>query len=186
MNVYDFDHTLYKGDSTIAFWKYEMSKHPGLLRLLPHQCIYAIKYAFGKVSKEKFKEEFYVFFKEISNIEVEVKRFWDQNEDRFFDWYSKEHKVDDVVISASPEFIVKEGCRRIGISNVIASRVDSSSGKYIGKNCKGDEKVKRYKNIYGQQQIDKFYSDSRSDTPMAKMAKEAFLVREGKICPWIK
>lgn len=186
MNVYDFDHTLYKGDSTIDFWKYEISKHPKILLDLPHQFLYAFKYLLGHVSKEKFKEEFYVFFQRIDDIDTEVNNFWDKQEGNFYPWYTAFETINDVVISASPEFIVREGCKRIGIKKVVASKVDKNSGHYAGKNCRGEEKVRRYREVFDQVPIDKFYSDSRSDDPLADISREAFLVKNGKIVPWKK
>ena len=35
MNIYDFDGTLYDGDSTFDFILYSLKKHPSLLRFLP-------------------------------------------------------------------------------------------------------------------------------------------------------
>lgn len=38
MNVYDFDDTIFRGDSTRAFWAYCLKRAPGLVRFLPRQC----------------------------------------------------------------------------------------------------------------------------------------------------
>lgn len=186
MNVYDFDKTLYRGDSTLDFWKYEIKQKPDLLKFLPHQCLYAIKYMLGRATKEKFKEEFYIFFSEIDNIDFEVKKFWKTKKNNFCTWYNNVKKSDDVVISASPEFIVVEGCKKLGISYVIASQVDKNSGKYIGKNCKGKEKVYRYHTVFGNKKIDNFYSDSLSDKPLAELSDNAFLIKNGRIHAWRK
>lgn len=77
-----------------------------------------------------------------------------------------------------------EGCRRIGIKNVITSRVDKATGKYNGKNCRGIEKVNRYRGVYNGQKVEQFYSDSYSDEHMAKLAESAFIVKKGKTYPW--
>ena len=37
---------------------------------------------------------------------------------------------------------------------------------------------------YPNTQIDKFYSDSLSDTPLAELARAAFLVKGSQILPW--
>jgi phosphoserine phosphatase len=37
--------------------------------------------------------------------------------------------------------------------------------------------VRRLKEAYPEVVIDRFYSDSRADTPLAKLAREAFLVK---------
>ena len=66
----------------------------------------------------------------------------------------------------------------------IASRVDWQTGKYTGKNCYGTEKVERFKELYGDIQIDNFYSDSKSDLPLAQVASNSFLVEKNIIKIW--
>ena len=62
--------------------------------------------------------------------------------------------------------------------------MDRHTGKIIGKNCHDYEKVTRFYAVFPDEKPDLFYSDSRSDAPMAKLAKQAFLVnKEGRI-PW--
>ena len=55
MNVYDFDDTIFRGDSTRAFWAYCLKRAPGLARFLPRQCAAAVRYALGRTAKEAFK-----------------------------------------------------------------------------------------------------------------------------------
>ena len=184
MNVYDFDYTLYQGDSTIDFWLYELVRYPSLIRFFPHQILYAFKYLIGSATKESFKEEFYIFFKGIKAIDSEIQSFCEKNGKKFNYWYYNIRENDDVVISASPEFIVKAGCEKIGIKRIIASKVDRTTGKCEGKNCKGLEKVKRFKEEFGNEKIQCFYSDSKSDAPMATMAEQAFLIKKSKITVW--
>jgi phosphoserine phosphatase len=51
-------------------------------------------------------------------------------------------------------------------------------------NCHGEEKVRRYREAFGDAPIDEFYSDSYSDTPLAKLAAKAYLVKGDKRLPW--
>ena len=46
MNVYDFDKTIYDGDSTIDFYFYCLKKHPKIILCLPIQLYAAVKYTF--------------------------------------------------------------------------------------------------------------------------------------------
>ena len=92
--------------------------------------------------------------------------------------------VDDVIISASPTFLLEPICKRLHINYLIASEVDKYTGKYDGTNCYGVEKVKRFNKIFPNSSIDNFYSDSLSDTPLAKLSKHAFLVSNNKIINW--
>ncbi|HCW56338.1 MAG TPA: haloacid dehalogenase-like hydrolase, partial [Erysipelotrichaceae bacterium] len=51
-------------------------------------------------------------------------------------------------------------------------------------NCHGEEKVRRYREVYGDAPIDSFYSDSRSDAPLAGLAAHAYLVHGDERNPW--
>ena len=164
MNIYDFDGTLYDGDSTFDFLKYSIKKHPSLIRF-------------------QAKERFYRIFTGY-DAEGLLEEFWDCHQHKIFPWYADQQEETDIVISASPEFILNPICARLGIRTLMASRVDSKTGKYQGLNCWGDEKVRRLKEQTGISHCDKFFSDSHSDQPLANIADAAFLVKNGKILPW--
>ena len=56
MNIYDFDGTLYHGDSTMDFLKYSFKKHPSLLRFLPAMGLAALRhYGFHSIDKTAMK-----------------------------------------------------------------------------------------------------------------------------------
>ena len=59
------------------------------------------------------------------------------------------------------------------------------NGNFESLNCYGKEKVKRFMEAFGNRSIDYFYSDSISDEPMARLADNAFLVKNGKIKEWM-
>ena len=184
MNIYDFDGTLYDGDSTFDFLKYSIRKHPALIRFLPGMGLAAIgHYLLKSTEKTAMKEQFYRIFTGYDAPGL-LEEFWDVHEHKIFPWYPGQQEETDIVISASPEFLLEPICQRLGIQTLMASRVDPKTGKYTGLNCWGDEKVRRLAEQTGITSCDKFYSDSYSDTPLAKIATEAFLIQDGKICPW--
>ena len=183
LNVYDFDGTLYDGDSTMDLYKYCLLRRPYIVICLPGQIIARSKHKKGKIDRTQLKERYYRFFRYV-DIEKMSRRFWDSHMDRIFPWYAAQHKDDDLVISASPEFHIREVCSRLGIQNVIASQVDPRTGLYRGINCRDEEKVRRFRETYGDAEIDDFYSDSQHDIPLARIAKRAFLVKDGAITDW--
>ncbi len=138
----------------------------------------------GKKSLTVFKERVFMYLQYFKSIDEYIEEFWDKNIHKSIGWYQKVQKKDDLVISASPEFLIGPACKRLGIENYIASRVDKKTGKFTGLNCSGDEKVVRFRAVYKDATVDKFYSDSYSDTPMALIAKESFLVTDGTLSPW--
>lgn len=183
MNVYDFDGTLYDGDSTIDFYKYCLSQKRTILKHFPIQFKGWLGFHIGLYDHTRMKEHYYRFFRDFV-IEDMAERFWDQNIDRIAPWYPERHRDDDVVISASPEFLIKAACRRIGIENVIASPIDVRTGRPIGKNCRDHEKVRRFKEMFGDSRIDEFYSDSDADMPLARLSAKAFKVVWPDIIEW--
>ncbi len=185
MNVYDFDGTIYDGDSTVDFLIYMYIKHPGLMiPRLPGQCLAALGYKLGRIPKERMKECFFSFLSKIPDTQTAVSDFWDKKEGRIKGWYKRQQREDDVIISASPEFLLKEICKRQGIRHLIATRMDENTGKITGKNCRGEEKPVRFREVFPEEEIEGFYSDHPSDCYMAEMAREAYLVKGEEISPW--
>ena len=176
MNVYDFDKTIYDGDSTLDFYFFCLKKKPYILFVLPVQFFGFLMYFFKLRDKEYFKEKFYVFLRYINNTQKLVSLFWKNNFSRISGWYLDQKQSSDVIISASPEFLLKPLKEKLGIERIIASKVDLSTGKLLSNNCYGKEKVIRFKKIYPTKKIIGFYTDSKSDQPMAAIAEKSFLV----------
>ena len=186
MNVYDFDKTIYDGDSTLDFYFFSIKKNPFLLRFLPIQVIGLIKYMFGICSKLEFKEKFYSFLKGIKDVDNMVEKFWSKKQHKIKSWYLNEKEGTDVIISASPEFLLKPICNKLGINHLIASEVNKNTGVCEGENCYGKEKVLRFKKYFTQGEINKFYSDSLSDEPISLLAQERYIVSGNNIIQWDK
>jgi hypothetical protein len=185
MNVYDFDRTVYDGDSSVDFYLFVLRKKPYLIIMLPFQAFGIMLYLFNINPKERMKKMFFVFTRFIP-VEKTVLCFWKQNIGRIKTWYLSQKQDTDVIISASPEFLLAPLVRGQLNVTLIASKIDQNTGKYIGKNCFGEEKVIRLYEKYPDGIIENFYSDSLSDTPLAEMAENAFLVHGNTITEWVK
>ena len=189
LDVYDFDDTIYDGDSTIDFYLYCLKKQPSLIRYLPIQIWYFIKYKLKLVKKEKFKEKFYVFFSGIDNIDECVKNFWEKNKKKIRFELIKKTNNQKYIISASPEFILQEICNtKLKDFKLIASKVNKNTGKLESKNCYGAEKVGRLKQEVKEEfKIENFFSDSNSDKYLAELSENSYLVKKNlKIKEWKK
>ena len=184
MNVYDFDKTIYDGDSTADFYLFSLGRHKKILTLAPSLFGAFVRfYVFKKGSKTAFKEKMYRFLR-YCDTEQDVEAFWDAHIGKIKPFYLAQQKADDVIISASPLFLLRPACDRLGIGSLMASNVDPHTGKYDGVNCHGKEKVRRFREVYGDSGIEAFYSDSYSDTPLAELAQKAFLVKGEKLSEW--
>ncbi len=192
MNVYDFDNTIYDGDSTVDFCKYCMKRYP---MIIPHVFpvgLIGISAALGMSTKDRFKAVLYKFLRRIPDIDDAVADFWKGHRRNVQRWYMDQKRDDDVIISASPDFLLKPVAEELGVT-LIASPVDRKTGKLLGPNNSNEEKVKRFTEKYGggldagapaAGVIDEFYSDSDNDLPMARLARRAFRVKHGEISPW--
>ena len=114
------------------------------------------------------------------DVREEVERFWLTHDKNLKDWYFAQKREDDLIISASPEFLLEPLMKRLELT-MIASRVVAETGVYEGLNCHGEEKVRRMRELYPETEIDGFYSDSKSDTPLAKLARSAYFVTGDEI-----
>ena len=182
MNVYDFDNTVIRGDSSFLFYVWCLRRHPRIFRRLLGVAWYAAKYL--KKDKQRFKQYMFGYLSDLPDPEKEVSAFWDRNIRRVKPYYLQRKRDDDVIISASPQFLVAPAMARLGVKGVIASPVDMRTGLYSGLNCHGEEKVRRFGELYPDAAIDEFYSDSLSDAPLARLAKKAFLVKGDQLLPW--
>lgn len=183
-NIYDFDKTIYNGDSTCDFYFYCLRRYPKMWKSVPMTIWAFALYMLGIYTKTQFKERMYRFLRYVDDTQKAVSDFWKDRHTNVFDYYIKNKLENDIIISASPEFLVKPCCEILGIKSVIASKVDPKTGLYTGENCHGAEKTLRLKAELGEIEYDEFYSDSLSDTPLARMAKKAYIVKKGELSDW--
>ena len=183
LTVFDFDKTIYDGDSSIDIYIYSLKKNIWLIRFLPLQLYGLIMYKLKLKSKEYFKEKYFSFLKGIKDIDIEIQKFWQYNEKKI-KYNMLKDKFNIVVISASPEFMLAPICDKIGVEKLIASKVEPTTGKFFSKNCYGQQKVVRLNEEYKNYVISEFYSDSTSDRYLAEIAEKSYIVKKDKIYDW--
>ena len=184
MNAYDFDHCIYAGDCTIDFYRFCLKRKPALLRYLPRQIWGFLLFAFAFISKTEFKERFFCFLQGVDDLQNALDAFWATNKEKIYGWFFERRSDNELIISASPEFLLQPVCQMLGVKHLIASRVDPQTGKFTGENCYGAEKPKRLLEALGISAVETFYSDSLSDSPMAQIAQTSYIVRKGELTPW--
>lgn len=185
MNAYDFDKTIFYPDSSFCFVLFCAGKYPAAaMRNSGRALSAAIKYKLGSIGIEQLKEALFGFLAYLpEGGEKAAELFWERRLPRIQEWYLSGKRDDDVIISASPEFLLTPVCRELGV-RLIGTRMDPATGKITGKNCHDREKVLRFRERFGNEKIQRFYSDSFADLPMAELADEAFMVKKGTVGPW--
>ena len=77
MNLYDFDKTIYKKDSTLVFYWFCFKRKP--IKMFGHfvySCVLFILNKLGFITTRVFKERFLSFTRYFVKIEDEVQKFW--------------------------------------------------------------------------------------------------------------
>ncbi len=184
MIVYDFDNTIYKGDSGVDLIKYSFKKKPFLviISLLKSFFVF-IKYIFGMCTFEEFKSTVFSFLYKIKDLDIYIEDFVEAHIYKIKTWYKNTPK--DIVISASYDLWIEKFCKYLNIRNVIATTYNRNTGKIDGTNCRGEEKVNRYKKCY--KVIPKeSYGDSPTDKSIIEYATCGFVVKGNKIIKYTK
>lgn len=185
MNVYDFDNTIYRGESTLHLFFFYIKRHPWLLKKLPLVLKAMLRYKKGQVTIEEIIEK-YVPLVEKDALRVfdfahDPKEFWDRHMKNIKPFYRQLQREDDLIITASPDFNIEEICRRLGIKQYLTSTINRETGK-IERICIRKNKIKYFFETYGDMQIENFYTDSvKNDQPLIDAATHAFLVKGDKI-----
>jgi len=183
-NVYDFDKTIVYPDSGAAFFQFCLRRHPGLLRYLPLSIAALLRFVVKHRRSAPFKAEYYRYLRGLPDLHGEVRLFWQTKADELLKpWYLKQMRPDDIIVSCSAEFFLRPLCEQLGV-RLVATHVDTETGRLEGFSCYGAEKARRLQEDFGDVEIDEFYSDSLTDAPLAAMAKRAYLVKGDERKPW--
>lgn len=186
MNIYDFDNTIYKGDTNKDILLYSFKKHPfKVIKALKKTKKLERDYKRGLITFERVKEAMLSFLFEIDDLDGYIEKFVSSHMKNIKPWYLSRKSDYDIVISASYELWIIPFCKKLGIRYVLATKTDKE-GHIIGKNCKGEEKVRRLASTIPNAQIVTSYSDSESDLPILNLAKTAYVVEGNKLIPYTK
>ena len=181
--VYDFDGTIYDGDSSIDFIKFLIKKDKKILFSLPKMFISLIKYKIKIISKEHMKECFFSPLSRFDNIDNLIDEFWSINKHKIKEFFtSKKSHKNDIIASASPKFLLEPIIKKFKVLDLFASPIDKKTGKYNGINCHGVEKVRLINKKYKDDIIYEMYSDDiSSDGPLLDIAKHSYVVKKNDI-----
>jgi len=183
MNVYDFDNTIYDGESFIDLFMFFFKKDPSLIKYIPDVIYGLYKYTKGTINAEEALAEYghivSEYYKGLDNFDELLKEFWDSNMHKVKLFYFRQRQEDDIIISASPEMFLKDVLERLNIKNYICSKTDENAN--ITDLCFRGRKVELFREKYPDAVIDNFYTDSVNDTPMMEISEHAFIVSGNKI-----
>ena len=181
MNMYDFDGTIYDGDSFKDFLIYSFKKKPILVTKSLIKTIFKyLKYKRGKIAFEELKETIVSFVPHIKNLNFFVQKFVIKHKYKIKKIYLNQKRKDDFIITASLDFYVKPLCHSVGIKKIVATKYDLKSGKIVGKNCKSLEKARRVSKMFNKK-FANFYTDSINDKPLFEYADKVYIINHNEI-----
>lgn len=180
--VYDFDKTIFKKETSMAFTFFYLGRHPKKIFVFL-KSIFRIIFHIKSFSLKEIKGIFFEYIRNDNKIEKEIELFWEKNKKYIFPYFKEEidknKKEADylVLISASPSFLLDKIYKKLGFDVLIATKYDKDYN-LIGENCKGIEKVNRLNKRFQDYHLLKFYSDSLSDLPLYNISCEKFWINK--------
>ena len=185
IDVYDFDGTLYDGDSTADYVLFCLRRHPSLLLGLPAVAAAFARLLFRQIGLTQFKSALFASMSRRIDLEAEAERFWQDERTRkkLGAWFAQTPRDLPIVIaSASPEFELRHAAAILGVGTLIGTRCEPGTGKLVGHNCKGEEKLRRIREAVGAYDVRAMYTDdAKADAPLLAIAKEKYLVTHGRV-----
>lgn len=184
VNVFDFDNTIYDGETLIDFVLYYMKRDIKIWKYVPKLCLIALKDGLHLFTVEEAVKEYASFlegyYTKLGDVSGDVVDFWNKNEKKIKPWYEKVRTENDIVVSGSTDFILDEIMKRMGIKNYVGSSIDKKTGKFK-RLCFLENKVKIFNELYPHAHIVNFYTDSMNDKAMMDISDNVYFVRKNKI-----
>lgn len=184
MNVFDFDNTIYDGESFVDLFIMVLGKDPSLLRYVPTMISGVVQYKAGtlrlETALERYSKPFEDYIATLPDIDALVDEFWDKHMHKIKPFYEDVRSDDDLVISASPQIVVEEVCRRLGIKRCIGTRFDRETGK-LGRVCFRENKIAAFREEFPDAHIGTLYTDSMHDKPLMDISDSVYFVKGNKI-----
>ncbi len=181
-DLYDFDGTIYDGDSGVDLVLFAIRKKPIVILYLLKSVKMVVLYLLKLRTKEEVKSKLFSFLQEFPDTDEFVREFWQCHEKKIKQfWKKKKTHRRDIIISASGYFWLKPFADKYNVKDLFATDINPKTGEVSGNNCHGEEKVKLFYDKYPNAEIKKMYTDSINDLPLIEEAKEGFLVKRNKI-----
>ena len=197
--LFDIDYTITRKETLMEFYKYIVSKDIKNIKFLPRALYSGLMYGIKVYDEKKVKECFLKFIENIEEKDLAIltKKFYDERLSKILykDALDMMHKLKSegymvILISASPEFYIKEFYAIDDVDFIIGTRFTFENGKFVrkmsGNNCKRDEKVTRLKaylkenNIEADYENSYMFSDSLSDLPLLDLVGKPYLINYNK------
>jgi len=178
VDIYDFDGTIYRGESTVDFIRFLLKKQKSLIFTLLRCVPGAVRLLLDR-DLTVFKSNLFGHLAERVELDDEGRAFWETEtaKEKINEWFiNRKRDVPTIIASASPDFELKWIAERMD-ADLICTNCDKKTGRIIGQNCKSSEKVRKIKEKYGDVKVRSMYTDNVvADRPLLELAEEKYKV----------
>jgi phosphatidylglycerophosphatase C len=184
--AFDFDGTITVRDSFTDFlrWKVGGARYlAGMARLAPSGLQYLLDRDRGRIKAAAAKEFLYGMRREELEeaardfAKAEAQNLLRNDAVATFRWW-RQRGATTVIVTASPDIVVAPFAKALGAALLIGTQLafdeqDRVTGAFATPNCRGDEKVKRLKEHFGEDlRLAAAYGDTSGDKAMLEIAEE--------------
>lgn len=141
--VLGFNYVIYSKNVACDFYIFCLFSSGKVALNLFSQVIYSFLYILGVYEKATYMQKFWGFVKYIKDPEKTLKSFYIKNKDKLNLSLLDENTI---IASSMPEFLIKAAIDRNDIE-IISTKVDIKSGKYLSPYMIGEEKAANVKKI---------------------------------------
>ncbi|AYE33464.1 HAD-IB family hydrolase [Clostridium septicum] len=197
--IFDVDYTITRKETLMELFKYMVYRDKKNIKFLPRAIYSGAMYALKVYDEKKVKEKFLKFIDGIDegDLALLVKDFYKDRLTKIIykdainmmnNLKSEGYKI--YLISASPEFYLKELYNIDSVDMIIGTKFLFKNGKFIrkmdGANCKGEEKIRRLMEVLKREKLEidfknsYMFSDSLSDKPLLDLVGKPYLINYKK------
>ena len=181
MRVFDFDNTLYDGESMVDFFHFIVEKKEQFKKYTPLVNFMLKLYEHNMLPMDLVKKQIAKRSKEInmdfstSTAYKYIDEFWEIHKDKLMKNMLDKVKKDDVIITASLDVLLEPIKKELKAKTILCSEVDVENKK-VNFICYKENKVIKYKEHFGDTPIDELYTDNFADKPLMNISKKVFYV----------
>lgn len=193
--IFDVDYTLTKKETLLEFYSFCTKNKISNLKYIPRVIYSGLMFGLNIYDEKKTKQTFLKFIRNMDEDSLKelVHRYYKERLRNILykDGIDELKRLKNegymvILVSASPEFYLNELYDIEEVDIIIGTRFEFKdgifTGKMVGENCKGKEKVKRLeamlssKNIVPNYKESMMFSDSLSDKPLLDLVGNPRLI----------
>jgi phosphoserine phosphatase len=195
--VFDLNQTFYNKSSKEEFYKFICGKRPKRIRFIFEMLYYKLLKNLNLIRQTEFKENFFNYLDELppEKVEAFAEEFWRREFPQNFNPEIK-HRLEKAKADGQ-ELFCATGALEVyvkplfnlfpiaGFAGTVA-KFNGKTYKVEGQACKGEEKVKRLKAHYKNQEFKIIETYSDKEEELFALTEKPFLVKKGKLIPYRK